>query len=66
MPRPISGRGFVVKGGRMKRVQPAVTVAGPRFRPGPHQYVIKGGDGTRYDTREKALEAYDRAEREMQ
>lgn len=44
----------------MKRVQPAVTVYGPRFTPGPHQYIVKGGDGTRYQTRDEALEAYDR------
>lgn len=44
----------------MKRVQPAVTVYGPRFTPGPHQYIVEGGDGTRYQTRDEALEAYDK------
>lgn len=38
----------------------AVTVAGSRFKPGPHQYVILPpyGDGTtRYDSREQAMAA---------
>lgn len=49
----------------MKRVQPAVTVAGTRFKPGPHQYIVKPpyGDGeTRYDTREAAMDEYDAAQ----
>ena len=51
----------------MSRVQPAVTISGSRFKPGPHEYVVRPpyGDGTtRYQTRQAALDAYDTARKE--